>query len=778
MKGPSTLFYYAVPDQNGIAPDSRIRTAWDAYFICDQLRRDNYERERRWSHVFKAYKAFPPTQYSELAKNQLFGLSNVPFRQLTYFVNEKKSAYVDMFTDRSYAAQIDTEIGNDKERKEWSEKISLAWDRALWEWSEYFYNFEQDLEEKLLFGKGIEIRIDRATWFTKSYHNYEVLIPDKTRASLNNLSEIALKDRYTLLEFWNKFKDSRPGKDGKAQGKWNFWACLDVLRYYTNMRERNQTPTQYLHKVDAGDINFNQYYNRQINVYQLLSQEWDGSITKQIVLQEYNPLVSPNGVFKNEEDYVNKMGFLYIEKNFAKDWSEVIVPFHGACGTGFWHEVRGEAEDFFPQSRQYDITMNKVIDAVNMEMMVPIKGLSADQTKKLKQMEWGKIFVLPEDVDFAQKQFQLPIGDAIQANNVMMQDAFRGLRSYGQIQRKGYQTAEESKLNFAEANKLDGVELRRFALCQTKWIKLLYKFFTECKVGWEGYEIFEKFKERMKKQGVPDEAWEYDNVRITSMLIPGAGSPANKAIAFAQVQALASMPAITEGQEEAIRDNIAALAGRDNVDRYRPRVKPDIPDQARVIAFENGVLSDPFANPENARVFPTDNHIEHIRGHFSDAMTRADRAMSAVQSQSIEGHKLAEIAYSLLNAGGHMKAHRGFLEGNKQYAAEINKIDQGMEALKGRVDEIIGIAREMMAADQEENPQQQTEEQLKLQALAAKTSIELHAQQQKTQIDLAGKAARSQQRLQIDKERAALKQATARVELKGKRRASEEQAGD
>lgn len=753
-------FNYATIDSNGIAPDNRVPTANDAFNIADQLRRDNAEREHRWGAIYKCYKRFPPTDYSQLAKKQLFGMSNVPFGQMTFEIDDKKSAFIDSITDRGTAAKIITKLGNSKEKKEWSELISLAWDRALWEWDSYFYNIDQDLEEMLLFGKGIEIRDEKACWTTRSYKNNQVLIPDNTRASLDNLGEFAVREEYTPLEFWRKFKDS---KDSKDSG-WNFWACLEALRYYTNFRDYKQTNTQYLEKIASGNVNFNQYYNVKIQVYVLFVMEWSGKITKSVVLQNYNPVATARGV-EDPKKYIDKVGYLYNKSSYFDKWDDVIWSFHGAAGSGLWHEIKGHGEDIFPAARQYDITMNKVIDGVNLEMMVPIKGGSADMTKKLRQMEWGRMFVLPEDVDFAQRQFQLPIADAINATTSIMQDTYRGMSSFNAIKPRRNQTLGEAELQFQEEAKLDGTQLRRFNLCQTRWQKGMFRKFVECKSGWKDSEIFDSFRSFLKDKGVPDEAWHWKNIELmTSNMLAGAGSPANKAIAGMKIIELAGMTAMNDGQENAIRDTLASLGGRDNVESYRASKKADIPDEARVIAFENGILNNSEANPENAIVLPTDNHVEHIKGHYSDAMTMTDRVMQGIQSGTYEADDVKEAVGALMLKGAHIVAHLKFLSSDQTKAEIVKQFGQAMDQLKKRTDQIISISQEM----EKSKPQQQemSPEEKQLQLKLAEKSIDLDAKQKANDLKLATAAQRHQQRMEIDKEKAATSIAIERAKAK------------
>ena len=430
---PTPAFYFAVPDSNGIAPDTRCPSANDAFVIADQLRRDNTNREWKWGNIYKCYKRFNPTDYSLIAKKQLFGLSNVPFGMLTMAVDEKKSGYIDMITDRSTASNIRTKKGNDQEQKEWSDLISFAWDRALWEWDSFFSNQDQDLEEMLLYGKGIEVADSNDTWHTTTYKNNQVLVPDNTKINLSNLGEFVIKDFYTPLQFWNKFKDS---KDYPSLG-WNFWACLDALRYYTNHRDYKMSNTQYLEKLASGNINFNQYYSVYIHVYIVFIKEWDGKITKSMVLQNYTGVSNQHKRGAKEVDpmdYAKQAGYLYLEQNFADSFHEMIFPFHGAAGSGIWHDIKGYGEDLFPAARIYDITKNKQIDAINLGMMAPITGATSDATKKLKQMEWGnRFFIMPEGADFAQKRFEVPIGDAQTVLESVMGDTERGVNAANRL---------------------------------------------------------------------------------------------------------------------------------------------------------------------------------------------------------------------------------------------------------------------------------------------------------------------------------------------------------
>jgi len=443
-----------------------------------------------------------------------------------------------------------------------------------------------------------------------------------------------------------------------------------------------------------------------------------------------------------------------------------MYPFHGAAGSGLWHDIKGYAEDIFPQCRQYDITTNKIVDGINMEMMVALKGMSADQTRKLKQMEWGRYFVMPEDVDFVQKGIQLPIRDAVMTNQVIMGDKDRSTANYNMVSKSGNQTAREAELNFAQQGKLDGTQLRRYNLCQTNWQRGLYDNLVKCKAGWKGYDCFEVFRNYLKRHNVPDEAWKSENIEyFDSNFISVAG--ANKIVALQQVVGIAAGQSINEGEDTAKRMLVSALIGRQNVDAVLPPRKKDFPDQARVISFENAGLNDPDANPENFPVHPDDNQLEHIRGHFSDAMETATQALQWVQQGIADADYMAQRARVLALKGGHITRHIQILESDPSKKQYMDAIGQSMQQLQKAADEVMGIATEMAKAKQEEQPQK-TEEELELEFETAKAALALDFQKQKDQQKLAITALKHEQKTAIDKEKAANSIAIKRAEAASK----------
>jgi hypothetical protein len=764
-------------NSNGVAPTSRVQTANDAFTICWNLRLDNAGRERKWGRIYKCYKGFPPTDYSQVASRQMQGQSNVPFRQMKFIVDNQKSSFVDMVMERNTAANIVTKIGNPTEKKQWSDLISIGFDRMLRSWTSYNYNVELDVEEMTLYGKGFEIAEDRDGWPTKSFHNSNVLIPDKTYADLTNLGELCIKRSYTPLEFWLKItggeEDPEKAQAHATEMGWNFWACVDALRMFTTNYRNTYTNTEWLRDVASGNLNLSRLYTLRIELYELYIMEFNGSISKMLLLQNYGGLVlgyKENGRKDlSEEEYRDQTGFLYYKKDWVeKDengWEDIIAPMTDSTGSGIWHEIQGLAESIFIQCRAYDIHMNRFMDAVDWNTRLMFKGSSAEATKKLKQMEFSPMLILPQDVEPVQFHVNIPFQEVLSGIQFYQADLYRGIGAYniGNSQRGGKQrTKGEAELDAAESAKLQGTQIRRFNDNQTRWLKMLFKRMSRTTKGGYGYKLKEKFVDFMNENGVPKEAWKWENIEnFESNMLSGSGSPSYKLMAAQQTVSLTGMTPINDGQANAIADAIAALNGRQNVPRYFQHNKPEIPDEQGIISMENIGMTDPKGNAANFQVYPDQNHIEHFKGHIQDAAVSMQEAQQALQSAGVnpqaptrsqaaggvseEAIELIKDIYACLMRfkGPHLVAHLGFIQKDPSKKQIAQQFGQQMQQLQRGVDELgsqLGQIEQAKQQSQGDQSQNMSPEQVKLHALVAKESMQTDFLQKKENIKLAAMA--------------------------------------
>ena len=760
----------------GEPPATRVSSANHAWNIANQLSLANTGRENKRIRVYKAYKRFPPTGYSKIAEKKLPWQSDVNWGSLEAIVNNQKSSYYDIITERQACATIKTKYGNKREQLMHSENLTQAFDQAIREWSGYLYNKEQDIESMLLYGKGIGMWDSQFGWMPKHIFLSDLLFPDDIKIDFSNLEEFAVRRRPTPYELYKVIQN----KEAAEAIGWNVDAVIDAIRFHRAFSEHNKSREDFFRTISESGFNWSLSVNQKIDLYEIYWREFDGKISKAVVLQDYNPIITEinktaRGNNKiSEETIRDQHGFLQLQVGAYDDWSEVLYMLTDSVGSGLFHDIKSQAEAAYVACRQYDFTMNGLVDAVRLNSMLMIEGQSPDATKMLKQMEWLPISVMPDGAKFTQNRFQLPVGESMGFMQFYMNDLYRNLGQYriGQPTAGGKQrTKGEAELDAAESAKLSGTQIRRFNECETLYFKELYRRFVSANREDDGYEYVKKFYQILEQLGTPKEAASWKNITsVRSNLINGAGSPSFKLITAEKLVQLTSITPANEGQENAVKDAIAALAGRDNVIRYRDTKAERIDDNTRIIGFENAGMTDVFVNPANFPVLPTDPHVEHAQGHFADLILQLQTNLQMIQAGQPDVDQLARAVRSVQFKGGHIMAHVEFIAKDQTKQDFIKQFMQGMGEASKMADQIGQVYQDMAQSEQEQGQGKGgSEEDLKLQYLAAKSGIEIDTQQKLADIAI-GKASishaqRTEQRKQQGITQLAMQKAKARAEI-------------
>lgn len=763
--------------ENGRAPTSRLRSASQAFEVAKQLDRDDRKRRQKRSRIYKAYNNFPPTEYSKLVKLGREGESNVNWGMLGFTIDNQVASFYDMLTERNQAAQIITKKGKPKERTEWSEEISFAFDLALQRWDDFLLNQEEGLLDMNLYGKGLEMWEDNDGFMTKHVSVDDFLVPDSTKINLSNFDVVALKWKYQLFDLYKAIKDE---KTAESMG-WNVDAVIEAMRW-CRTEWKSKTSTDFLKDIKEGNIACTSHMKENVEAYIVFIREFSGKISKHVVLQDYSPAFSLTRTQVKEgdkgfNDKLDDIGFLFSKTEMFECYKHVFAVFIDNAGTGMWHNTPSLAEKVFVRCRRYDKTMNSIVNAIDINMSLILQGDTAEATEKLKQIVLGPITILPADVKVAQHRIQLSTREATEALQFLMLDMNRGIGQY-RIHEKGQggeaPTATQSKLDASEAAKLTGTQLRRFNSQHSVYYREIYRRLVTMTKGEEGYGIFQEFKDYLREKGVPQDAWKFENIHtIKSNMISGAGSPSFKLMAAQQIIQLTNITPKDEGQANAVRDAVAALAGRGNVERYiQDNLKPDPTWNDRVMGYENELMESPVLNPNNVMAFPNDNHVEHLNTHLND-MART----IALVNQSLEKGKVqrseAEAAMTkLMNQGGHVNAHMRFLQSDptkedmmKQFMSDLQQIQGDADTLAKKLQAKMKEEADNTTGDLENDPE--VRKQLALSQIAVDTKSKL------AQIQIGALSQKHQARVQLDKEKAAnqiaIDRAKAQEQIESKR---------
>ena len=201
--------------------------------------------------------------------------------------------------------------------------------------------------------------------------------------------------------------------------------------------------------------------------------------------------------------------------------------------------------------------------------------------------------------------------------------------------------------------------------------------------GDAGYEGYEKFRVRLEQRGVPWKAV-LDAYDVKPVRAIGYGSSGARILAFNEFLQL--LPRFDEvGQQNLIRDRVAARVGYDQVDRYLPasKLKERLPTDAKIAELENAQ----FQDGRPITVMPTENHSVHLRVHLADAST-----MLQATSQGVAQPDMA-LAYLTLNYQ-HSIQHLQAIAADPMRKVEIGQYNEMLNLMR---EAIVALENQMRA---------------------------------------------------------------------------------
>lgn len=659
--------------KNGEAPESRFRTAAQVFDISRQMVEDDVKRSEKRIRLYKAYKRFAPTEYSTLIELKMEGQSNVNWGMMAFIVDNHMTSFYDMIAERGRACDIQTKIGDPIEKRIYSDLISEAYDFwGIRKDYNYLLGQEVSLLDMLLYGKGIHIALEEGHG-TEPCPAHEFFVPDGTRLSLDNFDLFMRKRKYELHELYAKIKD----KDAAEAMGWNVEAVITAMRMQREEWLKDNRNEDFMHDIAEGNTSLSGVLKEHVHVYDMYCREFDGKISRFMVLQDYQAIQSlvneklKDGGEVDLNDTINKEGFLFCKMNYRENVRRVLNVFVDKAGSNIWHDTPSLAESIFVQCRQYDITMNSIMDAIKLNMTLLLQGSTAEATERLKAMVWGQFAIIPSDTPFVQQRTQLDTSSATQSIQFMMSDLYSGIGQY-QVQQSTPSgekpTATQRQLDAAESAKLTGTQVRRFNEQETMFHEERFRRFVNLKDGECGYEQLKEFKAELKENKVPDKAWKFENIRsIEANMIAGAGSASFRSMAAEKIIQLTNMTPKDDGQQAAIEDCIAAYATRRNVRRYiKAKERKDPGFEEQLMGLESESFSDPNLNPMNVRVFPNHNHVEHTQYHLNDMAMTVNRLEKLIETGKINEDVAFPGVTRLMHEGAHVGAHMKFLQRDEQ----------------------------------------------------------------------------------------------------------------
>jgi hypothetical protein len=294
-------------------------------------------------------------------------------------------------------------------------------------------------------------------------------------------------------------------------------------------------------------------------------------------------------------------------------------------------------------------------------------------------------------------------------------DSFSPSRFQGtQNSPKGYPiTKGEAQILGQQLDDSKSTSIAIFIQNNHKFVKEMYRRFINSTDESDTAEGFKMFKQYLKSKDIPDSAWKMDAVVITPRFNKfGGNATSNFATAQGLVQATQIKPASVP-EQRAKRDLIASLVGEPNIEEYMEEPM-QFDNELFIVGQENETLDNPYVNPQNVPVTPTDNHMIHIQGHLNDYMEKlrvvAQLLTQAQQDQTYRKQFLLERAVDVTlaqdNKGAHITAHFQIMERDETKEAELKQLSDMFKEAQSQQDALQSQVLTLQQQESQENSRQ------------------------------------------------------------------------
>lgn len=679
------------PDGGGTWQDRR------RFLTCNEAK-TAYEhvREKRGTmtslqNVVKQYERFPYVDERGSIKSN--------FGQLRYKVDQALTTFTDFATERRTWYRVSTYEGvNDGKAKLWGELITTAFQRfCIKPWKRSPWELMVSCKDMLMFSNGILMWDDTpGTVYPESKESITVWPDAMASQFAEDWDMCFVETAFTAQKLFEKVEDKSVAE---ANG-WNRSAVLDVLKA-SNAEFDNESPEHVFDCFRLGELSAD-VKDHVIDVVIMFVREYHsegGNRVTKLVFQRVPPSTGEKNSSEGQKFLMEKPNYTDHIGRYVQAITQV--------PTRKFYESTSFALTIYPVCKQYDIILNRVLEALEDNMRVYLRVDSQDQLERLATMRHGSFQGLEPGLKIEQDSVNRPVKDSVEVLRMAMIDMNVGTGQYQvgeQTAQGGPKTATQAEIDLSESTKISSAHLKMFNMSMTPIGEEIYRRFVEQSPGDPHYENLKRFKSYLEDQGVPEKAWKVANVCVESILNLGAGSPAAKLQGGRIVLEALQAPARTPGERQAKRDIVASAVGVENVEAYIPSEEDLAVPEDSLIGLENDALIRPGSNPRDIPVHPQHLHMRHIPRHIGAMEASMDIVEGLYQNMggmpqedtSVILHTITDTLIGVDNLGSHAKAHiilaserpsktvKTLLDGEKRRLQEVNRRQDKMEGIIGQ----------------------------------------------------------------------------------------------
>jgi hypothetical protein len=683
-----------------VIPETRVKDCFSARQICLKMLDNDRLRARERAKVqgmIDGNQPYDPVKLKSLGQGWR---TNLNFMEAYSNIQAVKTPYFALIGSVPHYAEIRTAEPGPNQNLH-SMIITSEFTRLIKTWKDFSFQMQKAQQELVKFGIGPCLLPDMYNWRFQALRHRDLLVPEHGSATPSEWPYFAIRTEMQAMDLW--FRVMPENAEYSEEIGWNIdqarqavmLASKDIFGGRLTWDGRNWEQWQEAFKNN--DIYMTLIASESLMVYHLFIKEYSGRLSHYILAE--NALL-PDFIFKRVDRYTST--------------EQVLTIFRNDVGNGDYHSIRGLGRLQYQHLECTNRLKNHLFDMGIAGTAINLKCATSKARDEMQLMQLGPINVLPPDVDIVQNRIVGFLTDAITVDRELSSHlssnlgTFRKGVGYGQQQTRP--TATQVQQDIITTTQLTSGQMILHFLDLDQLYEQIYKRASDPNTPDKEAKAFQK---ACHDQGVPLIAMRnIDYIRATRTA--GYGSPQLRMMNSQQMMPYVGMLP-ESGRYNWIRDQVIAIAGPENVDRYFPEQQFPTDDQWQAVV-ENGLAhagQPPMIADGQKHAIHCDVHLDALE----QMVTMANSLYETTPAQSGIAAMIKTQQFGQIMTP-HINAHLQFLAQDKMHADQFDALRTRLGSLVNvfrQIDAIVQQGQEHMAKMQGMQQSAQTEDQIKMQ---------------------------------------------------------------
>jgi hypothetical protein len=684
-----------------VIPETRVKDCFSARQICLKMLDNDRLRARERAKVQGMVDGNQPYDPVKLKSMGQGWRTNLNFMEAYSNIQAVKTPYFALIGSVPTYAEIRTKEGGPNQNL-YSSIITRQFTRLIKGWCDFSFQMQKAQQELVKFGVGPVLLPDMYNWRFQALRHRDLLVPEHGSATPSEWAYFAIRTEMQAMDLW--FRAMPENADYSEEVGWNIdqtrqavmLASKDIFGGRLTWDGRNWEQWQEAFKNN--DIYMTLVASEALMVYHLFIKEYSGKLSHYILAE--NALL-PDFLFKKVNRYDTT--------------EQVLTIFRNDVGNGDYHSIRGLGRLQYQHLECTNRLKCHLFDMGIAGTAINLKASTSKARDEMQLMQLGPINVLPPDVDIVQNRIVGFLTDAITVDRELSSHlssnlgTFRKGVGYGSQQTRP--TATQVQQDIITTTQITEGQMILHFLDLDQLYEQMYIRASDPNTPDKEAKAFQK---DCHDEGVPMIALRnYEFIRATRTA--GYGSPQMRQVRSQQMMPYVGMLP-ESGRYNWVRDEVIAIAGPENLDRYFPEQAFPTHDQWEANQ-ENGLAH----AGQHPMVADGQNHAIHCDSHIGALEQMVTMANSLYETTPAQSGIAAMIKTQMFGQimTPHVNQHLQLLAQDKMHASQFQALQTRLGSMVNvfrQIDAIVEQGQEKMQALQGQQQTAQTSDQIKMQS--------------------------------------------------------------